>query len=79
MDVRIDILSTNFVVPKNKKLKNIWINLYGIENITPKRLKYMADVFLNNPKANRLIINASDQVEEELKIFGKVHNAQFIK
>lgn len=79
MDLKIDLLTSNLVPPTKAKPKNIWINMWGVERITQKQLKFMADLFCNNPEASRLVVNANDKIKEELEIFRRVHNVRFME
>lgn len=78
MDLNINLLTPNLIIPK-KEVLNIWLNMYGIDHIGKKRLKYMADLFMAHPKAARLIVNCSEELQEELEVFKRVHNVRFME
>lgn len=79
MDLKIDLLTSNLIPPTKSKPRNIWINMWGVERITQKQLKFMADLFCNNPQAAKLLHNMSDKIKEELEVFKRIHNAQFLE
>ncbi len=78
-DLKINVLSTKYIVPDENNYKSIWINLYGVSIIEQKLITYLADIFEKNPNAKKLLINTSEKIKEELKVFSKVHGAKFIK
>lgn len=79
MDLKIDLLTSNLVLPTKTKPKNIWINMWGIEKLDKRRLKFLSDLFCSNPQASRIMQNISDELIEELEIFRIVHNVQFLE
>ncbi len=79
MNLNINLLSPNLTIPKNKKALNIWVNMYGIEQIGIDRLKYMADLFMAHPDAARLIVNCKEELKVELEVFRRIHNVRFME
>lgn len=79
MDFKIDLLSPNLIVPKNKNIKNIWVNMWGIEEVSPERLKFLADLFCSHPQAARLFLNTKEEIKEQMEVFRRIHNVQFLE
>jgi len=79
MDLKIDLLSSNLIVPKKRDLKNIWINMWGIEELGTNRLKFLAYLFCAFPQAARLMINVKEELKEDLEVFRRVHNVQYLE
>jgi len=79
MDLKIDLLSSNLIVPQKKNFMNIWVNMWGIEELGEKRLKFLADLFCAFPQAARLMINVNEDLKEQLRVFRVVHNVQYLE
>jgi len=79
MDLKISLLSQNLVAPKKDKLINIFIDMRGIQKVNKDRLKFMADTFMNNPQASRIITNCSLELQEQLEVFRRIHNIVFME
>lgn len=78
-DLKINVLNSNYDLPKNKNYKNIWFNLYGIEKPDTELINFMAQICEDNKEAKKLIINANEKIKEELRVFSLVHKARFIQ
>lgn len=78
-DLKINVLSTKFILPEENNYKTIWINMYGVLEVEKKLIEYLAEIFNKNPNAKKLLINTSEKIKEELKVFCEVHEARFIK
>lgn len=78
-DLKINVLSTKFILPEENNYKTIWINMYGVLEVEKRLIEYLAEIFDKNPNAKKLLINASEKIKEELKVFCEVHEARFIK
>lgn len=79
MDLKIDLLTTNYIVPKKKNIKKILLNMWGIEKIDINRLKFMADLFCNHEEATKIMINLNKDLKEQLEIFKRVHKVQILE
>lgn len=78
-DLKINVLSSNFIPPESKGYKSVWFNLYGIKEADQKLVKYLGQICMDNKNSKKLLINANEKIKEQLKVFCEVHGAVFIK
>lgn len=77
-DLKID-LRDRPTIKYESGYKNIFINMYGMSEVEKGDIDFMANVFIKSPKAAKLIINASEKIKEQLKVFCLSHGARFIR
>lgn len=78
-DLKINILTSDYKPPESSGYKNIWFNLYGIEEADQELVQYLGKICQDNERANKLLINANEKIKEQLEVFSRVHGAEFIK
>lgn len=78
MDLHFNLLEGVSEIPNKKSVKNVWINLWGVEHITTERLQHMANICIKYKDASKLLVNTNEKLREQLRVFSLTHSAQFV-
>lgn len=78
MELKIDLAIGPSPIPTTGKVKSLKLNMYKVEKISIEMLNYMSNVCIALKDSEKIIINASEKLIEELKVFSIVHNVKII-